>query len=245
MPRVKATVAYDGTFFEGWQVQPGRRTVQREIEEALQKMHKGVHVPIHASGRTDSGVHAKGQVFHFDSPLQLPEHKWGKALESFLPKDIHVWQSAYADEDFHARFDAVEKEYRYCVLLRKERDVFRRNHAFYYPYPTDVEAVQKAVRYIEGEHDFSSFCAANTDVKEKTRTVYKADATLDGEELWFTFRGSGFLYNMIRIAVGTLLEIGKGNRSPEEMKAIIEAKERAAAGNTAPGHGLYLWKVNY
>ncbi|WP_240377761.1 tRNA pseudouridine(38-40) synthase TruA [Bacillus piscicola] len=245
MHRVKAIVSYDGTDFSGWQKQPGKRTVQDEVEKALTKVHKGGPSSVTASGRTDSSVHALAQVFHFDTGLTIPEEKWPKALNSHLPEDVQITAAAYVDEDFHARFDAVEKEYRYRVLHAKQKDIFRRRHTFFYPYPLQIEEMKKAVRFIVGTHDFSSFCAAGTDVKDMVRTVYKAEILEIEDEIHFIFRGDGFLYNMVRIMVGTLLEVGKGVKSAEAIPEIIGARKRAAAGKTAPGHGLYLWEVVY
>ncbi|RBW67788.1 tRNA pseudouridine(38-40) synthase TruA [Bacillus taeanensis] len=245
MRRLKALISYDGTNFSGYQVQPNARTIQCEVEAVLQKMHKGEVIRIHASGRTDAGVHAVGQVIHFDSPLVIDEKAWKKALNALLPDDIRILDISYVSSDFHARFSAVKKEYRYRVLKTADHDVFRRNYVFHMSHPLNIEAVQKALAFLEGTHDFSAFCAANTEVIDKIRTIYKAEIVEDKDELVFRFIGSGFLYNMVRILVGTLLEVGQGKRKPEEMKAVIESKSRAEAGKTAPGQGLVLWKVFY
>ncbi|MFB5662991.1 tRNA pseudouridine(38-40) synthase TruA [Alteribacillus sp. HJP-4] len=245
MQRVKATVAYEGTFFSGWQKQPGKRTVQEEIEKAMQKVHKGTFIPVVASGRTDSGVHAFGQVIHFDTPLHVPEKRWPKALERDLPKDVQLLGAEFVSSDFHARFDAMEKEYHYRVLASRHRDIFRRNHTYFFPYPYNLEEMKRAASFIPGTRDFSSFCAANTDVEDKVRTVHEVRLEENGDELLFICRGSGFLYNMVRIIVGTLLEVGRGKRTPEDIPAMIESRKRSAAGKTAPGQGLYLKKVLY
>ncbi|MFZ4454424.1 tRNA pseudouridine(38-40) synthase TruA [Salibacterium aidingense] len=245
MRRVKAIISYDGTDFSGWQVQPGKRTVQQEMERVLTKIHKGDHVPVVSSGRTDSSVHAIGQVLHFDTPLAVPEEKWPKAINQLLAPDVQVKQAVYTDSSFHARFDAVEKTYWYRVHAAREKDIFRRNYVYFYPYPIDRNEIKKAAAYMTGTYDFSSFCASRTDVVDMVRTVHEVKVEENGDELHFTFRGSGFLYNMVRIMTGTLLEVGKGLRQAEDIPGIIQARSRQAAGNTAPGHALYLWEVRY
>ncbi len=160
MDRIKCTVAYDGMHFCGYQIQPQHRTVQQEIEKALQKLHKGELVRVQASGRTDSTVHAKGQVIHFDTPLSLEEWQWSNALNTMLPDDIVITQVEKKTEEFHARYGVERKEYRYRVLLSKTADVFRRNYVYQYPYPLEINAIRKAIPYFIGTHDFTSFCSA-------------------------------------------------------------------------------------
>ncbi|MBY0149424.1 tRNA pseudouridine(38-40) synthase TruA [Neobacillus niacini] len=245
MNRYKCIIAYDGSDYSGYQVQPKKRTVQSQIEAILTKMHKGTSVKISASGRTDAGVHAKGQVIHFDSPLSLPEQKWEMALNSMLPEDISVLSVEKTAPDFHARFDANGKEYRYFLYQSPKRDPFQRKYAFHYPYPLSLEAMREASSYLLGTHDFSSFCSARTEVEDKVRTIETIEIIQEGESISFRFTGNGFLYNMVRILVGTLVEIGSGKRHPEEIVEILEKKDRRYAGKTAPGQGLYLWKVFY
>lgn len=245
MQRVKCTLAYDGTFFSGYQIQPNKRTVQEEIEKALMKLHKGKEVKIFASGRTDAGVHAKGQVIHFDTDLQIPIEKWPVALNSLLPEDISFLAAEKADSNFHARFDAKGKEYRYYIYLSQTRDPFHRNYAAIIPYPVDINAILNALPQLIGTHDFTSFCSAKTDVEDKVRSIYEIDVMEEEGQLIFRFVGNGFLYNMVRILTGTLLEIGKGDRDSYSISDIIEKKDRTLAGKTAPAHGLYLWKVFY
>lgn len=245
MQRYKAIISYDGTGFLGYQVQPKGRTVQAELEAALAKIHKGVPVKVTASGRTDAGVHAKGQVIHFDSPLAIPEDRWVVALNSLLPEDLAVLFVHKAENAFHARFDAAGKEYRYQLQLSGFRDPFQRNYVYRYPYALNLEAMREASRYLLGTHDFTSFCAAKTEVQDKVRTIKEIDFLLDGDLLTIRFVGNGFLYNMVRILVGTLLAVGSGDLSPEEIPSILEKKDRSAAGKTAPARGLYLWEVLY
>ena len=245
MIRYKCIISYDGSGFSGYQVQPKKRTVQSVIEAVLTKMHKGSSVKISASGRTDAGVHAKGQVIHFDSPLSLPVEKWELALNSMLPEDISVLSVKEADPAFHARFDANGKEYRYYLNQSPKRDPFQRNYAFHYPYPLNLEAMREASAYLLGTHDFSSFCSARTEVEDKVRTIKTIEILQDEEKVSFHFIGNGFLYNMVRILVGTLIEVGSGKRKSEEIMEILEKRDRRYAGITAPGQGLYLWQVLY
>lgn len=243
MQRYKCVIAYDGTDFSGYQIQPNKRTVQRELEAALAKIHKDNEVKVFASGRTDAGVHAKGQVIHFDSPLLISADRWEAALNACLPRDISVFSVEKVSESFHARFSAVGKEYRYFLYLASKRDPFRRNYAYQYPFPLNLEAMKVAGRYLLGTHDFTSFCSAKTEVEDKIRTISEIHFTLEGDLLTIQFIGSGFLYNMVRILVGTLLETGSGSRSPKTIPELLLKKDRRLAGKTAPAHGLYLWQV--
>lgn len=245
MPRYKCIISYDGSGFSGYQVQPNKRTVQSVLEAVLTKMHKGETVRVSGSGRTDAGVHAKGQVIHFDSPLIIPEDKWEKALNSLLPEDISVLSVVSVYESFHARFHAVGKEYRYVLHLSSKRNPFQRKFAYQYPYRLNIQAMEQASKFFLGTHDFTSFCAAKTEVEDKVRTIESIDFTREDELLTIRFVGNGFLYNMVRILVGTLLEVGSGERSPEDIPIILAHKDRRVSGKTAPAHGLYLWKVFY
>lgn len=245
MQRLKCILSYDGSAFSGYQVQPNQRTVQTVIEQALQKMHKGQSIRIYSSGRTDAGVHAVGQVIHFDSPFNIPANKWKVAINSLLPTEIAIKQVHRAESDFHSRFDVISKEYRYKVSLEHDRDVFMRNYQYHYPYRLDNILIKEGIKYLVGTHDFTSFCSAKTEVIDRVRTIYEIEFFEEDKLLTFRFVGSGFLYNMVRIIVGTLLEIGQGMKKPEEILTIIQARDRALAGKTVPGNGLYLWKVNY
>lgn len=244
--RLKAIIAYDGTRFSGYQIQPDRRTIQGKLEAALTKMHKGKRVKVIASGRTDQGVHALGQVIHFDTNLSIPIQNWRRALNTMLPDDIMVKDIQEAAEDFHARYDAVEKEYHYLIWNDQEKDIFKRNYSHYVPESLNIEAMQQAGRYLLGTHDFSAFCAANSTVKgDKIRTITAIDIGKDNNQIQIRVKGTGFLYNMVRIIVGTLIEIGKGDRTPACIEEIIAGKNRKKAGKTAPPQGLYLWQVMY
>ncbi|WP_347548071.1 tRNA pseudouridine(38-40) synthase TruA [Pseudalkalibacillus hwajinpoensis] len=245
MQRIKMTISYDGTAFNGYQVQPNGRTVQEEVQRALKQMHKGESIQVTGSGRTDAGVHAAGQVLHFDTPLSIPLVNWPRALNSQLPDDIRVLSTEAAHADFHARYDVMRKTYQYRVRNQVDPDVFRRNYAFHEARRLSITDMRQAAVYFEGEHDFTSFCAANTNVKNKVRTIYRIGIEQDHEEIVFTFEGSGFLYNMVRILMGTILEVGRGQRKADEMVGILKARNRHFAGKTAPAHGLCLWEVFY
>lgn len=246
MAKLKCTVSYDGTQFFGYQVQPGKRTVQREIQTALSRIHHGNYVKITASGRTDRGVHALGQVFHFESPLNIPIENWSRALNSLLPDDIYIRNTETVPESFHARYDVRRKEYRYRLLTRREPDLFRRSYTLHVARPLDLLRMNEAAGYVVGTHDFSCFCAANTDVTDKVRTIYDLKVLPEGkDETVIHIAGSGFLYQMVRIITGTLLDVGSGAIPPEQVKKIITGKDRQAASQTAPACGLTLWKVTY
>ncbi|WLR55004.1 tRNA pseudouridine(38-40) synthase TruA [Mesobacillus subterraneus] len=245
MPRIKCTISYDGTGFSGYQVQPGKRTVQGELEKTLERLNKGTSIRVNASGRTDAGVHARGQVIHFDTTLEIEPARWLKALNSLLPDEIAVLSVDIAESDFHARFDAVGKEYRYFLLLSKHRNPFQRNYAYQFQYELDLEAMREASKQLLGTHDFTSFCSARTEVEDRVRTLKEIDFYEENGLLVLRFVGDGFLYNMVRILVGTLLEVGAGRRAPNSMLQLLEDMDRTRAGKTAPGHGLYLWKVFY
>ena len=245
MKRIRCTIAYDGTNFAGYQIQPNGRTVQGELEGVLSKMHKGQSIRVFASGRTDAGVHAHGQVIHFDSPLSIATDGWMKALNALLPNDIVVKDAKECDASFHARFSAISKEYRYKVRVAPEKDVFNRHYYYHFPYPLDYKAMEEALNFVIGTHDFTSFCSAKTEIEDRVRTIYEASYTVSDETLVFKFVGNGFLYNMVRILVGTMLDVGQGKINAGDIPRIIAERNRSLAGKTAPPHGLYLWRVGY
>ncbi len=246
MQRLKCRVEYDGTAYAGYQVQPNGVTIQEKIEKALTQMHKGLKVKVTASGRTDAGVHAIGQVLHFDTSLNIPASNWKRALSSMLPSDIRIAEVAQVSEDFHARYDAKGKEYRYYVWNSHEANLFRRLYMYHIRKPLDIESMRTACRLVEGEHDFTSFCSPRTDLKgSKVRTIERVTLEQHEAELVFIFKGNGFLYNMVRILVGTILEVGMGDRTPDELATMLAARDRKSAGKTAPPHGLFLWNVDY
>lgn len=246
MQKIKCTIAYDGSGFSGYQYQQKGRTVQGEIEKALQKIHKGKAVRIQSSGRTDTGVHALAQVFHFETTLKIQPYGWYRALKTLLPDDVELKNIVPVEHSFHARYDAVEKEYRYFVLNRKHPDIFRRHYVYHSSKVYDVKKMQEACKLFEGTHDFTSFSSAKSTVKgSKIRTLYTVQCERIGEEIQFIIRGNGFLRHMVRIIVGALLEVGHGDLELAELKRILQEKDRQKAGITIPSEGLYLWNVTY
>jgi tRNA pseudouridine38-40 synthase len=246
MKRIKCTLAYDGSGFSGFQIQPSNRTVAGEIERALRKMHKGQDIRIQASGRTDAGVHALGQVIHFDSPLELPRENWRRALNALLPNDIHIKHAEIVSESFHARFSAVAKEYHYYVRNTSDYDVFSRNYAYYYSEQVDIEKIQEACSLLEGTHDFSTFSSKKTSVKgSRVRTLYNIRCEQYNQGLRFVFYGDGFLYHMVRILTGFLLDVGRGKWKVTDIPDLIAAKDRDQIGKTIGPEGLYLVRVTY
>ena len=247
MTRYKAIIAYDGTHFNGFQKQPNGRTVQEEMEKTLKKMANGKEITVFGSGRTDAGVHAMGQVIHFDYPEERPLERMRFALDTQSPEDIAVKAVEIVSDDFHARYLVKEKPYQFRVDIGKPRSPFRRHYASYFPYPLDLSKIQRALPDLIGTHDFTSFCASGSSIEDKVRTIYEAKMEVNeaGDELLFTFRGNGFLYKMIRILVGTLLKIGNGRLSEDSIPEIIAKKDRNAAGPTAHPEGLYLYEVVY
>ncbi|WP_067842389.1 tRNA pseudouridine(38-40) synthase TruA [Amphibacillus sediminis] len=244
--RLLATVSYDGTRYAGYQVQPEQMTIQSTIEKALAQIHKGDVIKIVASGRTDAGVHAIGQTFHFDSNLTIPIPKWKAALNALLPNDILIKDVVQVADDFHARYDVNQKRYRYKIWNDQDANPFQRYYCHHVDQPLDLEAINRACQFVKGEHDFTSFCAANSNTKgSKVRKVFDAACERDGHYVIFTFTGNGFLYNMVRILVGTLIEVGLGQMPPEQLKRILASHDRTKAGKTAPAQGLYLDKVIY
>lgn len=245
--RYKLVVAYDGTNYAGFQIQPNARTIQGEIEKALHTMTKGQTIRIHGAGRTDAGVHAKAQVIHFDFPNVIPAENMKKALNALTSDAIAFLEAEIVDENFHSRYSAKGKMYQYHIDNRKVADPLRRLYAYHHRYSMDLANIKKALSYIEGTHDFTSFSSIHTEVENKVRTITEASVEVDEEQKdWvFTFRGNGFLYNMIRILMGTLLEIGDGRKNPEEIVKILEAKNREEAGPTLSSKGLCMVRVYY
>jgi len=246
MRRLKAIISYDGTQFSGYQVQPGERTVQAEVERVLAVMHKGNNIKVTASGRTDARVHATGQTLHFDTPLAIPVEKYMKALNVQLPRDIRVLSVEEVAADFHARYSVTGKRYRYIWSCEPVQSPFRRHYTVETNgVKPDVDAMQEAAKAIIGTHDFSCFCAANTSVQNKVRTINALEFEWHGEELHMVIEGSGFLYNMVRIIAGTLWEVGIGRRAVKNVETVVASMDRDQAGKTAPPQGLYLEKVFY
>ena len=246
--RYKMTIAYDGHLFHGFQSQPHQRTVQGTVEVALKKMTKGKNIIVEGSGRTDAGVHALGQVIHFDYPdKEIPPERMICALNSMMPLDIVFKECEIVNSDFHVRYSAKGKWYRYYVSLDRFVDPFKRFYTGHYPYPVDVDKMKVAARDLLGTHDFTSFAASGGQIKNKVRTMYYVNVAKNEQsnEIVFDFICSGFLYNMVRILVATLLEIGRGKRPVDDIPRVIMTKDREQVRETAQASGLFLYHVFY
>ena len=237
-------LAYDGTGYKGWQRLPdGRPTVQGRIEKALSEIF-GEEIEISGSGRTDAGVHAMGQVVSFRAAA-MPTEKVLAQLRHLLPADIGALSLDFAADRFHARLCATEKTYVYRLWNSPQPDVFGRRYRCHIPQKLDVEKMRQAAKLLEGEHDFLAFCANKHFKKSSVRNLKEIQITRQGEELCFRFTGDGFLYHMVRILVGTLLEIGLGKREADSIPEIFASRRRELAGETAPACGLCLEAVRY
>lgn len=243
----KMTLQYDGTRYHGFQRQPKLLTIQGTIEKALTTMTKGKVVNVIGSGRTDAGVHALGQVISFDYPGDIPADKMVKALNSLMPRDILFVDGNWAAHDFNARFDTVSKIYEYRVALGRYTDPFLRLYTGHYPFKVDLNRLQLALEDVVGTHDFTSFEASGSVIRNKVRTIYTADLDTSNypHEIRLIFHGDGFLYNMVRIMVATLLEISNGRRDVHDFLRLYDVQDRQQARLTAPASGLYLKKVFY
>ncbi len=245
-------LAYDGTDFQGWQRQPHAPTVQETVETALARILTEP-VTVYGSGRTDAGVHAAGQVANFKTSCRIPCDGLTRALNDLLPRTVRVRESREVHDSFHARYDVRAKTYRYRLLLAPVASPFLCRFACHYPYPLNWEAMAKAARLLEGEHDFSSFAgsAGHSEQKEKeksmVRTLYSSRIFWRPKTriLVYQARGSGFLHHMVRNIVGTLMEVGRGKIPAGKVRHILEGRDRRQAGPTAPPEGLCLWKVEY
>ncbi len=242
--RIKITVEYDGTEYCGWQVQPNGVTVQQRLNEAVEAL-TDEKTSVVGSGRTDSGVHAAGQVAHFDTNSTIPPQRFAAALNSVLPADIRVLSSCEAEEGFHARFCAKKKTYSYKMYIAETVRPLWDRYACLLAYPVDVAAMSSAAKLFVGEHDFRSFMTSGSSVQDTVRTVYSASVTTDGDFITFTVCGSGFLYNMVRIMAGTLVEVGAGRMSEADVVSALENGQRTLSGKTMPPHGLTLVSVEY
>ncbi|OJF90170.1 tRNA pseudouridine(38-40) synthase TruA [Alkalibacterium sp. 20] len=245
--RYKAKIVYDGTQFSGFQVQPDMRTVQGDLEKAVTKLAKGQEVRVHGAGRTDAGVHARGQIIHFDFPFEIDADGLMLGMNSVTSSEITILDVERVEDTFHARYLAKGKKYTYRVDNNQFRDPFLRYYSHYHRYPMNKEKVEKALAQLAGTHDFTSFASTHSDKENKVRTLYQASVEVneDTNEWVFTFVGNGFLYNMIRILIGTLLEVADGRRKPEEIQGIIAAEDREAAGMTLSPVGLCMEEVYY
>lgn len=244
MKRYMLEVAYDGTNYCGWQVQPGKATIEGELNKALSDLLKQ-EIEVIGASRTDSGVHGLGNMAVFDAETRIPGEKFKYALNQRLPEDIRVQTSREVASDFHPRHCDSKKTYEYRILCREVELPTERLYAHFTYRKLNLERMQRAAAYVVGEHDFKSFCSAGSQVKETVRTVYSLTVEQAEDLIKIRITGSGFLYNMVRIIAGTLMEVGVGAIEPDEMKEIIAGCDRSLAGPTAPAKGLRLVKIEY
>ena len=242
--RVRLIVAYDGTNYHGWQVQPGMVTIESELNRCLSDLLKE-EIQVIGASRTDSGVHALGNVAVFDTCARMPAEKISYALNQRLPEDIRIQRSEEVAGDWHPRHCNSRKTYEYRIYRGEFPMPVKRLYALHTYHSLEVEQMRQAAKFLEGEHDFKSFCQTGAQVESTVRTIYQVEVLEEGADLLIRVCGNGFLYNMVRIIVGTLLEVGQGKRSPESLQQILEAKDRGAAGSTAPAHGLLLYKYEF
>lgn len=244
MRTIKLTLRYDGSAFHGWQFQPNCITVEEEMKKALFQILRE-DIKLQSCSRTDTGVHANMFCLSFRTETDRACDKIISGLNAVLPETVAVYGCEDVSEDFHARYSCVGKEYIYKIWNGKERNPFVRSHALHYPRRLDEVMLNRQARDFTGTYDFSSFCASGATVQSKVRTVFDASVIREGDFVVFKVTGNGFLYNMVRIMVGTLLDINDGKIEKDKIKAIIESKNRENAGKTAPPEGLYLNRVFY
>lgn len=241
------TISYDGSNFSGYQKQPKERTVQKCLEDALKEINGGKNVSVCSSGRTDAGVHAFNQKAHFDMDVKITCEKLFRGINSLLPDDIYVKNIREVDDNFHARFNAIGKEYIYLINMG-EYNPLERNYCYQYCSKLDLVAMERGLKYLEGEHNFKSFTKTNDEIEDYVRKISQTSIDRDMKDLnkiTITFVGTGFMRYMIRNMVGLLIEIGEGKRRPEEIIEILKREDRTLAGKTAPSNGLYLRNVFY
>lgn len=244
MKRFMAVVAYDGMNFFGFQTQPGVRTVQGTIENALERIFKTKSIVL-VSGRTDTGVHALGQVVVFDSPIDIDEISMKNALNANLPDDVYIRKVIEVDKNFHPRFEARRRIYHYFIYNASEPNLFIRNYAWWFPYELNVQKMRAAARHLEGEHDFKSFVKVEGN-ESTVRTIYRIRILrLRRRLILIRVEGRSFARRMVRNIVGALVKVGSGQWEPEKIKEVLEAKDRSLAPATAPAHGLCFYSVEF
>lgn len=244
MKRVMLTVAYDGTNYHGWQVQPNGETIEGILNRCLSEL-LGKDVAVTGASRTDAGVHALGNIAVFDTDSPIPADKMAYALNRRLPEDIKVQKSEEVDGDFHPRHAVSHKTYEYRIYCAPFPMPVRRLYSHFTYVPMDIGSMQEAAKYLVGIHDFKSFCSTEAQVETTVRQIDSLKVTMEGKEIMIRVTGRGFLYNMVRIIAGTLMEVGRGQIAPEEVKGILDARNRQAAGPTAPACGLTLVEIVY
>lgn len=245
MRNIKLVIEYDGKDFNGWQKQPNKLNIQGEIEKVISTITGEEKIDLIASGRTDAGVHAIAQVANFKTNSSIPIEKFAIAINSRLKKSIVIKSAEEVDERFHSRYLCKQKTYRYIINNSKYGTAIYRNLEYHFPIKLNVEKMKKAIKYFEGEHDFKAFKASGTSSKSSVRKIYNTNLYEKDDRIFIELTGNGFLYNMVRIISGTLLEVGMEKVKPEEIEEIIKSKDRKRAGRTLPPQGLYLVKVEY
>jgi tRNA pseudouridine38-40 synthase len=246
MSRYRFVVAYDGTAYAGWQIQPRQRTIQQVLQDTFCDLTRESAIKIHGSGRTDTGVHAAGQVIHVDVARDLPPVAFVRALNVLLPADIRILDAEVVDDGFHARKSAVAKEYRYHIYQGPVMLPHLRLYRAHVRTWLDVDAMREALAMLAGQHDFVAFSAnPNREVDSTVRTISKAELLVDGSEITIALVGDGFLYKMVRSIAGWLIRVGRGDVAASETCAVLDSRLRTAAVPTAAAQGLFLWRVEY
>jgi len=244
MRRIMLVVAYEGTNYCGWQVQPNGITIEEVLNRELSRIFKE-DIKVTGASRTDAGVHALGNVAVFDTNARIPGDKVSFALNQRLPEDIRIQMSKEVPADFHPRHCNTRKTYEYCIYNHKFESPIGRQFTYFVHRPLDVEQMQIAANQLVGTHDFKSFCNIHTHVEDTVRTIYECQIIQQGNNITIHIEGNGFLYNMVRIIAGTLIEVGSGLRKASDIEGILSAKDREAAGKTAPAKGLKLVEIRY
>ena len=244
MRRIKLIVAYDGTDYCGWQIQPNGITVEEVLNRALSRL-TGEEIRVIGASRTDAGVHARGNIAALDTASTIPAERFAYAVKPLLPEDIVVVKSEEVPQDWHPRYQNSVKTYEYRILNREMPDPLKRKYTWHVSFPLDIDKMREAAEHLKGQHDFRSFCSVHTAVKSTVRTIYTLDIVKSGDEIIIRISGNGFLYNMVRIIAGTLAEVGRGFRTLEDVRDLLTAKEREQAGATAPPQGLTLIRIEY
>lgn len=246
MPRYKITIEYDGSNYAGWQKQPDEKTIQEVIENALKKAFRN-NIEIFASGRTDSGVHALGQVAHFDFDKKLSEFAMMMAINQNInfDEEVIITKCQIVSDDFHSRFGACERFYQYKILNRRARPILEKNRVWHVPQDLDIKKMQEASKYLLGKHDFSSFRDSECQTRSPIRTINKIEIEKINDLIIFEISAKSFLHHMVRNIIGTLYLAGRYKIKPEEIKDILKAKDRTVSGPNAPARGLYFLKVDY
>ncbi len=244
MRRIKLIVAYDGTEYSGWQIQPEAPTIEMYLDKAIHEL-TGENVHVTGASRTDAGVHAYGNVAVFDTESTIPGDRFTFALNRFLPDSIVIQDSWEVAGDFHPRHCNTRKTYEYRILNTAVPLPQKRNYTWHVAGSIDIDRMREAAAYIVGEHDFKSFCCVRTQAESTVRTIYSLEILQEGSEIIIRIKGNGFLYNMVRIITGTLIQVGKGRFQPEYVKQMLKAKDRTVAGQTAPPQGLTLVGIEY